>query len=157
MSRENVEVVRAYLSPAEGDDLVTLLKDVRLQDVIEHGPDAAAAYSRMFPTIHYLDPAIECDVRATGGLAGVYRGIEGFARYWIEWLGMWSSYAYRVVEYRDLGDWVLTPMQVEGQGRDNLNVGLLVFQMWLVRDGRIAVMRAFHDEVDALQAVGLAE
>jgi ketosteroid isomerase-like protein len=161
MSHENLDVVRAYLSATQGDDMVPLLpRMIEFDADIARGvavPDAVAALSKLNPEVGYLDPAIEWDVSATGGLAGVYRGLDGFARYWIDWLEMWSSYVYRVVEYRDLGDWVLTPMRVEGEGRDSVTVGLLVFQMWLVRDGRIAVMRAYHDEAAAFEAVGVQQ
>jgi ketosteroid isomerase-like protein len=155
MSQEHVGVVRGFLGPWEGVDLVPLRRD--LSEVDPAAPDAVAAYSKLNPGGRYLDPGIEWDLSATGGLAGIHRGFEGFVRYWIDWLEMWSSYAYHVVEYRDLGEWVLTPMQVEGQGRDGMAVGLRVFQLWLVRDGRIVVMRAFHDEADSLKAAGLPE
>jgi len=149
--------VRAFLSAREGDDFVSMLGEIEsAADAIAGGaePDAVAAYTRLNPAARHLDPAIEWDLSATGGLAGVHRGLEGFARYWLDWLEMWSSYVYRVVEYRDLGGWVLTPIHVQGRGRDDVTVGLLVFQIWLVRDGRIAVMRAFHAEDAALEAAG---
>jgi hypothetical protein len=59
---------------------------------------------------------------------------------------------YRVVEYRDLGLWVLTPFELEARGRDGLPLRMQVFQLWHVHEGKAAIVRGFLTEADALEA-----
>jgi ketosteroid isomerase-like protein len=59
---------------------------------------------------------------------------------------------FRVVEYRDLGGWVVVPTDVWARGRDGIPVEMRVFQIFRVREGKVAVMRAFLSEEEALAA-----
>jgi ketosteroid isomerase-like protein len=59
-----------------------------------------------------------------------------------------------MVQYRDLGDSVLTIADVEAVAR-GLPVEMKSFQVWAVRDGKVSAMRAFLSEQQALNAVGL--
>jgi ketosteroid isomerase-like protein len=58
-------------------------------------------------------------------------------------------------EYRDLGEWVLAPVDVSAQGRGGIPVEVRVFEMYRVRDGKIAAYRSFLSEQDALEAVNV--
>jgi hypothetical protein len=42
-------------------------------------------------------------------------------------------------------------------GREGISVKMVNFQMWQVRDGKVAVVRLFLCEQEALEALGLAE
>ena len=75
------------------------------------------------------------------------------ALWWADLVEVWESYVYRVLEYRDLGDWVLTPTAFEARGRGGIEVEGRNFQIWQVRDGKIAVLRAFLTEQEALEVV----
>jgi hypothetical protein len=96
-------------------------------------------------------------VSAVGAVGSVPHGARELALWWAEWVGVWESYVYRMLEYRDLGDWVFTPTAFKGRGRGGIAVEARVFQMWQVRDGKIAVLRAFLTEQEALEAAGLRE
>jgi hypothetical protein len=90
-------------------------------------------------------------------MGDVFRGLYGVARYWADWAADWESYVYRVSEYRDLGRWVLTLADINAVGRDGVRVEMQSFQIWQVRDGKVAVVRTFLSEAEALEAAGLRE
>ena len=73
---------------------------------------------------------------------------------WVTWTEVWESYVYRVIEYRDLGEWVLTPIDVRAIGRNGIPVELRAFEIRSVRDGMIAVTKVFGSEREALEPPG---
>jgi len=66
---------------------------------------------------------------------------------------LWESYVYRVAEYRDLGDWVLTVSDVRARGRDGIAVAMRSYQDWGIRHGKITTMRACTSEAEALATI----
>ena len=68
---------------------------------------------------------------------------------------MCESYVYEMREYRDLGDWVLTVNDLRLRGREGLPLEARAAQLWKVRDGRIAIVRVFLSEAQALKAASL--
>jgi hypothetical protein len=91
------------------------------------------------------------------GIGTVGRGPREVALLWADWVEGWTSYLYRVQEYRDLGEWVLTVSDVQATARHGLELEMQSFQLWQVREGKVAVMRVFLTEAEALKAVGLEE
>jgi hypothetical protein len=157
MSQDNVEVVRSLNAPHEAQDVI----DAICQAVERFGPDpqpesVLAAWADD-PGWRHMHPNIEWDTSATGALGTVARGPREVALWWADWVEVWESYAFRTVEYRDLGDWILTPVDVRARTRAGMNVEMRIFQAWQVRDSKIAVQRAFVTEQEALEAVGLRE
>jgi hypothetical protein len=124
------------------------------------GPDfqreAVLAYWVQDPTLQHLHPDLEWDA-PLGGLSAVARGPREWALWMADWLEMWESYVHRVVEYRDLGDWVLLPLDLRARGLRGVPVEMRTFQIIQVRDGKVAVYRAFRTERKALEAAGLAK
>jgi hypothetical protein len=145
MSDADVQVVRAYNEPYSGQDVIPVLE--RAVEAYEQGGTAAvdAAEPELSAVV---DDEIEWDM----GPAGAYRGRDGLLRYWREWIGMWESYVYEVRDYEDLGDTVLSVVDVRARGRQGIEVGMRVFQTWEVSDGRIVWAAAFNDRGDALRA-----
>ena len=155
MSQENVEIVRRHIGPYDGRDLAQIVREAN-EGVDLENPEAVrgavAAMVAQDPVWKDVDPDIVWD--ATGlGVSFVARGIDEVAAYWRDWAGLWESYVYRVVEYRDLGDRVLTVSDVRARGRDGIDVALRSFQAWYVREGKIATMRACTSEGEALGTV----
>jgi hypothetical protein len=72
-------------------------------------------------------------------------------------MGMWESYVHSVVEYRDLGDWVLVSMDVRARGLMGVPVETRAFQIYQVREGKVVVIRVFRTERKALEAAELGE
>ena len=157
MSQENVEIVRGFNQPREGDDLVPAIRE----SVEQLGPDptveAVLALWDEDPGWRYAHPDIEWDISGTGAVGAAIHGPLEVAAWWADWVDVWDSYIYRMLAYRDLGDWVLTPTQIRASGRDGITVEMEIFQIWRVRDGKIAVLRAFLTEPEAVEAAGLSE
>jgi hypothetical protein len=72
-------------------------------------------------------PWIEWDVASTGPVGATASGPVQVARWWADWIETWESYVYRMVEYRDLGEWILAPTDVRARGRGGIPVEMRVF------------------------------
>ncbi len=156
MSQENVEVVRRICQPRDGEDLLPAVRAfVESVDWSERDAVTAPLAELFQARTRDLHPDIEWET--TGAVGDVWRGHDGVARYWADWVEAWESYVYRVKEYRDLGSWVLTLADIKAVGRGGIPVEMRMFQIWQVRDGRVTVMRALPSEAEALEAVGLRE
>ena len=155
MSEANVEVVRRFIPPGVSEDLVPWVREL----VKRVGPDfqreAVLAYCAHDPALQHIHPDIEWDM-PLGGLSAVARGPREWALWMVDWLEIWESYVHCVVEYRDLGDWVLVPVDVRARGLTGVPVEMRAFQIYQVRDGKVAVLRVFRTERKALEAAGLA-
>ncbi|MDX6673676.1 MAG: SnoaL-like domain [Solirubrobacteraceae bacterium] len=157
MSQENVDIVRRFNEPSEGDNLVPVIRGAVEQLGPDATPEAILAWWVEHPGWRYAHPDIEWDISATGAVGAAIRSPRELAAWWADWIEVWDSYIYRMLSYRDLGDWVLTPTQIRAHGRDGITVEMDVFQMWQVRDGKVVALRAFLSEREALEAVGLRD
>lgn len=134
-----------------------------IREVVERlGPDpppaALRAHWEQEPFWQHVHSDIEWDTSATGALGTVARGMEEVNDWWRGWVQAWESYVFRSIgEYRDLGEWVLAPVDVRAQGRGGIPVNERIFELYRLRDGKIASYRSFLSEQDALEAVGLRE
>ena len=151
-----MEIVRRFHPPGESPDLVPWVREF----VKRVGPDfqseAVLAYYAHDPALQHIHPDIEWDA-SFGGLSAVARGARELAMWMSDWMEMWQSYVHCVLEYRDLGDWVLVPVDVRARGLTGVPVEMRVFQILQVRDGKVAVFRSVRTEEKALEAAGLAE
>jgi ketosteroid isomerase-like protein len=132
MSRENVEVVRGWQEAWNRGDIDQL--------VSVFDPEVEWRTSGVFP-----------------GLDPVYRGHDGFRRFWREFTEPWESFQIKSGEERDCGDRVLGLAYFEGQGRDGLEVRRPTAAVWTFRAGRVLVVQVYADQAEALEAVGLPE
>jgi ketosteroid isomerase-like protein len=106
--------------------------------------------------LQHLHSDIEWHTSATGAIGTVARGAEEVGDWWADWVRAWESYVFRSTgEYRDLGAWVLAPVDVSARGRAGIPVEVRVFELFRLRDGKIAAYRAFLSEQEALEAAGL--
>jgi uncharacterized protein YjlB len=146
MSQADVDVVRAYNEPYSGEDVIPLFERM------------VEAYDRagVEEVVNVLDPAlsaaIHADVEWDMGPAGVNRGYEGLMDYWRDWIALWESYVYEMRSYEDLGEHVLTVVDVRARGRQGIEVGMRVFQAWEVHHGKVIWSAAFNERDEALQA-----
>ena len=157
MSWENVELVRAHLEPYDGEDIIPTIRTYveRLGPAPE--PEAVLALWAEDPGWRHVHPECEWEVAGGGPLDTKVAGPTGVARWWAEWTEVWESYVYRVVEYRDLGEWVLALVDVRARGRGGIPVETRTFEIRGFREGQVAVCRVFSSEPDALKAAGLLE
>jgi LmbE family N-acetylglucosaminyl deacetylase len=155
MSQEDVQVVQRFLSPYEGEDLVAPMQEFVERFGPDFPPDAVLAFWAEDPSWQHAHPDIEWDSRAAGLLLA--RGPRELSLWVVEWLEAWDRYVNRVVEYRDLGDWVLVLMDIRARGRQGIAVETLNFSLYQVRDGKVAVYRTFRSEREALEAARVRE
>jgi ketosteroid isomerase-like protein len=158
MSEENVEIVRRHLAPYEGQDIVPAFREM----VEQLGPtpesDAVLALWAEDPAWSHVHRDVVWETFGGGPLDAKMAGPAEVGRWWAtDWANAWEAYTYRVVEYRDLGEWVLTRVEVRATGRGGIPVDMRTFEIRKVRDGKIAVIKVFALEADALEAAGLSE
>jgi ketosteroid isomerase-like protein len=86
----------------------------------------------------------------------VHRGHEGIGAYLSE-LADHAELRVEMTEFIDAGDYVVTPVRLDGRGRasgapfEEHEVHVL-----RLRDGKVTEVREYRDKNEALQAVGLA-
>jgi hypothetical protein len=152
-----MEIVRSFNAPHEGQNAVQVIREMVERLGPDPQPEAVLAWWAEDPAWQNMHPEIVRDVNATGAFGSVARGPRELVSWWAEWGGVWESYVYPNSEYRDLGDWVLTPTDVRARGRGGIPVEMRAFQLWQVRDGKVAALRAFLSEREALETLRLSE
>ena len=91
------------------------------------------------------------------GLDPVYRGHEGFKKFWGEFRETFESLSAEVQELRDCGKRVLLLLTFNARGRDGLEVRRQVASVMTFRDGQVVRQENHGDWTTALDAVGLKE
>ena len=155
VSHENVEIVQRFSLREEGHDMMPGLRTIIERLGRDPQPEAVLAVWAEHPAFQHFHPDIEWDAPAADIRAA--RGIRDLYRWWAEWADVWESYTFRVLEWRDLGDWVMTREAIHAVGRQGIALEVEVFQIWQVRDEKIAVVRIFVSENAALSAAGFAQ
>jgi ketosteroid isomerase-like protein len=135
MSQENVELVRSIY----------------------------AAWERgSFGETYWVDPGIDFQAIGETPSAGTWKGLDGMAAAWREWLSAWEEFHVEADEYRELdGGRVLVLGRFAGRGRTS---GLEIGQVWTrgasvfqVRNGKVAKLVLYTDYRRALADLGLSE
>ena len=142
MSQDNLEVVRA--SWAHEVDVVALLADV------ESLGESFGALSE--------DVEVQFVANAPGLPDARYRGAQGLADGWRDWLEPYESYRLSAEEFIDAGGDVLILARVRARThRDGVLLEHAPAAVCTVQDGKIVRARFYLDRDQALEAVGLRE
>lgn len=157
MSEENVEIVRSLNDPYEGRDVMPVIRAFVAELGPDPDPDLVLAWWEQDPAWRHMSAEVEWDTTAVAGVGTKVKGPVEVALWWADWTDAWESYIYRTVEYRDLGELVLAQAAIEARGPGDVPVEMTVFQLWSVRDGKVAACRVFTSESQALEAAGLSE
>jgi ketosteroid isomerase-like protein len=133
MSQENVEIVRAAMETWNQGDL-----DAALEYVSQEWEWHTA---RLFP-----------------GTDAVYRGKQGFTRFWNTFREPWESIRVQVERIEDLGgDRVLALFMFYGKGKlSGVDVTTEYANVFTLRDGRVTYQVGYGDWKSALEVVGLS-
>jgi uncharacterized protein len=132
MSKENVEIIAAGVRAYNDGDLDGLLA------VLD--PDA-----ELVPMQSLLE-------------GGSYRGHEGVRRLFAEMGEEWSAFEIHPDAYREAGDRVLLLAHFQVLGRaSGMEASTPAAWVFECREGKIIRMRAYSDQEEAMQAVGLRE
>ena len=132
MSQENVEVVRRCV---------------------------AAFPHEMEEMLSYIDPESELHSAIVGGAEGnVYRGHEGFRRWFADSFESFEELTNEWSEFRDLGDRVLAFAHVKARGRGSgMELDSPMGWVFTVRRGKVVKAEGFLSRAKALEAAGVRE
>ncbi len=143
MSHQNAELIRS-LQPT-GIDLVEVFS---VRSASEQRPDSG---------FFHTDLEVQFIARGETLEGTVYRGLEGFAQGWREWLEAWTSYRLDVEEFVDAGDKVVVLVRVAARtARDDGLMHHTPGAVWTIRDGKVASIHFYLDCSEALEAVGIS-
>ena len=133
MSEENVEIVRRSLEAFSGGDMEEMLS--------------------------YMDPEGELHSAIVGGAEGnVYRGHEGFRRWYADSFESFEELRNEWSEFRDLGDRVLVFGHVKARGRESgVELDSPMGWVFTVRRGKLMKAEGFLSRAEALEVAGLSE
>jgi ketosteroid isomerase-like protein len=143
MSQAIVETVRALWAD-EPVDLVAAFEDLAL------APPLVAAVDP--------DTQIFFNPEAPGSEDPGFRGLEGLAEGWRDWLEPYECYVLEVEDYIDAGGGaVYVPARVRARTRrDGVAIEHEPAAVFTFRDGKIARLAFYLDRAEALEAAGLA-
>ncbi len=133
MSQENVEIVRRSLEANARGDIEEMLT--------------------------YVDPDGELHSAIIGGAEGhVYRGHDGFRRWYAETEATFEELRTELSEFRDLGDRVVGLGQIHARGRESgVELDSATGWVFTLRNGKILTAEGFLSPDEALKAAGLSE
>jgi hypothetical protein len=88
----------------------------------------------------------------------VYRGHDGYRRFWRLWLDAFENIRWDPEELLDFGEKALVTTRQSGRGSSSgVAVSEPVFQLFTFRRGLVIRQEDFLDRADALEAVELSE
>jgi ketosteroid isomerase-like protein len=95
-----------------------------------------------------------------GGLleGAIYRGHEGVSEFVAMQAETWESVIAEPVDIRDLGTYLLVETRLQAVGRaSGIELSDVTWNVFEVRNGKVANWRVFTEQRQALEAVGLSE
>jgi ketosteroid isomerase-like protein len=133
VSQEDVEVVRRALDATNRGDIEEALT--------------------------YIDPDGELHSAIIGGAEGnVYRGHDGFRRWYAETETTFEELRTELTEFRDLGDRVVGLGHIHARGRESgIELDSATAWVFTLRNGKVLKSEGFLSPDGALKAVGLEE
>jgi hypothetical protein len=153
MSQENVEVVRQIPWDV---DMVPVFAD----------PELLEATRRVLePILHpgfevVADPtAVPMGDFGSASTPGIATGIDGFIRFWREWLSAWESWVTDQLEFIEVDEnRVLVIGEIRARSKTHqVEMSLAAGNLITLRDGLVMRMELFMDRAEALEAAGLSE
>jgi uncharacterized protein len=123
---ENAEVVRKLYEAVESADFATALQ--LFDEKVEWSPAEGTTYN----------------------------GLEGVGGHFIQWMEAWDEHSAEVREATAEGDQVLAVVHITARGEHSgLEIDQDFFQVFTIRDGKIARMVEFMDREPAAEAARL--
>jgi ketosteroid isomerase-like protein len=128
MSQENVEIVRSFTEAYLRGDHVG--------------------------AVSYLAPVVVYEV----GQEMPARRPDEVLAMWKRWEAEWERIELTPEEYIDAGDQVVLAVRYSGRGRaSGIEFEDRLFEVYALRDGKVARKRDFKTRAEALEAAGLSE
>jgi ketosteroid isomerase-like protein len=123
---------------------------------------AFSAYNAAFhsgDTSAFLE-LVERDVEwhtSTGVMDPVYRGHEELRRWMTEFYESWDELSVEPEEFIHVDpERVVVALRLRGRGKaSGIDVDMLLYEVFSIREGKLVERRAFREKVPALEAAGL--
>jgi hypothetical protein len=104
-----------------------------------------------------MDENVE-SVSRISAIEGGLHGHDGVRQWWENWFAAFPDYKIEVVEVRDVGDVLLTPIRAVGHGGgSDLPLQDNAFHVSRWRDAKCVWWTVCDTEAEALEAAGLSE
>jgi ketosteroid isomerase-like protein len=107
------------------------------------------------------DPEVEWHTSSDLPDSGVYRGPDGVAALFQQWLGSFEGFRVDAEEFIDRGEYVVVPLQLRGRlpgsRESGQEVTLSHTHLYRVREGKLVEAREYLTLDQALKAAGLEE
>jgi ketosteroid isomerase-like protein len=88
----------------------------------------------------------------------VYRGPKGARAFWDDLHAEWADLDLPIDEIHGVGDRVLVLGRLVARGRaSGIDIDVPIGQLWRIRDGEVAWMKAYSDPAEARRESGLDE
>lgn len=110
-------------------------------------------------TLDFLAPDVEWHTSASfPGTEPLYRGRDGFRRFWEHLHGPFVSIHVEIESYQREGDVAIMRIRFHGQSRESgVDVDLPWYQALMIEDDRIKRSALDRSIANALEAIGLAD
>ncbi len=87
-----------------------------------------------------------------------FHGHDGFRRFFQTMRDAFGDFGWEPQEFVDLGDHVLAETRFFAAGRGSgIPVEAMIYNVWTIREGKVARVRGYLDRSEALEAAGLRE
>jgi ketosteroid isomerase-like protein len=87
-----------------------------------------------------------------------FHGHDGFRRFFQTMRDAFGDFGWEPQELVDLGDHVLAETRFFAAGRGSgIPVEAMIYNVWTIREGKVARVRGYLDRSEALEAAGLRE
>jgi ketosteroid isomerase-like protein len=137
-------------------ELVTALQPSGV-DLVEANQRGRGPFDELPASMFAKDFEAAFIARESGAESARWKGIEGVAAAWRDWLEAWESYEIRAEEVIDAGDRVVVFARIRGRTRrDHVAMEHAPAAIWTVRDGAVSRVEFYLDRAEALAAAGLA-
>ena len=117
---------------------------------------AAVAVDDLEGALEFLDPEVEWrpQLGAAMGGATVYRGHDGFRRYFAAVREVLDDFSVEVLSHQRQGPWLVTEIRMTGRGKaSGLEVDQRFVQVWRVRAAKVVAAQTFPDAKTAAAAI----
>ena len=127
-------------------------------EIVRQSLEAYAA-GDMDKMLSYVDPEGELHSAIIGGAEGkVFRGHDGFRRWYAESMESFEELRTELTEYRDLGDCIVAFGHIHARARGSgLELDSPTGWVFTVRRGKVVKAEGFLSRAKTLQAAGLSE
>ena len=105
----------------------------------------------------FIQPDFELDLSRRVLNPDVYRGVEGVARFRAEVDEIWDEMRLEPLEVVESGTHPMIRLRAELRGKGSgVSMSTEIFQVWILRDAKLARAVVFQDRAEAERLAGLS-